>query len=212
MISLGSGLLDLFVRDTANALWRRHYDGTWHAWESLGGSLASDPAVASWQAGRLDVFARGAADNALWHIWFDGNWHAWESLGGSILAGPAATSWGPNRLDVFVRGADSALWHIGWDVLLWGGWESLGGSCLADSAATSWGPDRLDVFTLGPDATLQHIWFDGSRGRRCVDHENARRHESSQILRMGLCMKQAFLALGWRNACFMHHWKKQKKR
>jgi Repeat of unknown function (DUF346) len=76
------------MRGQDNTLQHRFYDGTWHTWESLGGSLASDPAVASWQAGRLDVCARSAADNALWHIWYDGSWHDWGSLGGSLLASP----------------------------------------------------------------------------------------------------------------------------
>jgi hypothetical protein len=40
------------------ALWHRSLDqGRWSAWESLGGqNIASDPAVASWGQGRLDVF------------------------------------------------------------------------------------------------------------------------------------------------------------
>ena len=130
MISLGSGLLDLFVRDTANALWRRHYDGTWHAWESLGGSILAGPAATSWGPNRLDVFVRGA-DSALWHIGWDVLlWGGWESLGGSCLADPAATSWGPNRLDVFTLGSDATLQHIWFDGSTgasWRSWESLGG-------------------------------------------------------------------------------------
>jgi hypothetical protein len=88
--------------------------GTWHDWESLGGGLTSGPAVASWAANRLDVFARGG-DDALWHKFWDGtSWHDWESLGGSLTSDPAAVSWGPNRIDAFARGGDNALWHKFW--------------------------------------------------------------------------------------------------
>ncbi|WP_279401472.1 hypothetical protein [Piscibacillus salipiscarius] len=34
-------------------------DNQWSSWENLGGRLTSAPAVSSWQANRLDVFARG---------------------------------------------------------------------------------------------------------------------------------------------------------
>jgi hypothetical protein len=83
---------------------------SWSGWESLGGGLTSDPAVASWAPGRLDTFVRGG-DNALWHKWFQGGWSNWESLGGVLTSDPAVASWSPGRLDVFVRGGDNALWH-----------------------------------------------------------------------------------------------------
>lgn len=159
MISLGSGLLDLFVRDIANALWRRHYDGTWHAWESLGGPFPFDPVAISWDGQRIDLFMRGE-DQTLQHRVYDGTWHAWESLGGSLASDPAVTSWQAGRLDVFARGAaDNALWHIWFDGN-WHAWESLGGSILAGPAATSWGPNRLDVFVRGADSALWHIGWD----------------------------------------------------
>ena len=54
----------------------------WHAWESLGGSLAlgATPAASSWGADRLDVFAAGT-DGLTWHRWWDGTrWVEWEQL------------------------------------------------------------------------------------------------------------------------------------
>ncbi|MCC7354890.1 MAG: hypothetical protein IT330_14190, partial [Anaerolineae bacterium] len=48
-ISRQSGQIDLFVRGYDDALWYRFYNGSsWAAWQSLGGTLASGPAVASW--------------------------------------------------------------------------------------------------------------------------------------------------------------------
>jgi hypothetical protein len=130
---------------------------TWIGWESLGGTLTSDPAVASWSSGRLDVFVRGT-DNALWHKWFQNGWSGWESLGGLLTSGPAVAAWSAGRLDVFVRGTDNALWHK-WFQNGWSGWESLGGVLTSDPAAVSWSAGRLDVFARGTDNALWHKWF-----------------------------------------------------
>jgi hypothetical protein len=100
-------------------------NGVWFGWESLGGILTSNPAVASMTMGRLDVFARGG-DRALWHRWYDtGGWANWESLGGILASGPAASTWGAARLDVFMRGTDNALWHDVYASNTWS-WEYLG--------------------------------------------------------------------------------------
>lgn len=90
-----------------------HVERTWYGWESLGGTLTSGPAAASWSANRLDVFVRGT-DNAVYHKWWDGIWHDWENLGGVFTSDPAAVSWGPNRIDIFIRGTDNALYHKWW--------------------------------------------------------------------------------------------------
>jgi hypothetical protein len=70
------------VRDDGE-LWNRYWDGmSWHAWESLGGSLAIGvaPAASSWGDDRLDVFATGT-DGATWHRWWDGiRWVPWERV------------------------------------------------------------------------------------------------------------------------------------
>ncbi len=100
----------------------------WSNWESLGGQLASGtgPAVASWNAGRLDVFVQGT-DGALWSkAWTGSSWSGWISLGGKLTSSPAATSPGNGVIDVFVRGSDGSVWqkifHNGWS-----SWKSLGG-------------------------------------------------------------------------------------
>jgi hypothetical protein len=45
----------VFVRRTNNANWHQAFDGWWRGWESLGGTLASEPAAVSWGPGRIDV-------------------------------------------------------------------------------------------------------------------------------------------------------------
>ena len=54
-------------------------------WESLGGELASAPAVTSWAANEMQVFCI-FPDGALWNRYWDGEaWHPWETLGGERL-------------------------------------------------------------------------------------------------------------------------------
>ena len=43
----------------------------------LGGAVSASPGVASWSAGRLDVFAR-SYDGTLGHLWYASSWSAWE--------------------------------------------------------------------------------------------------------------------------------------
>src|SRR5215472_14148521 len=89
-------------------------DAAWAAWTPSAG-LTSASAVASWSAGRLDLFARGQ-DNALWHRWWNGTaWSGWENLQGVLTAAPAAISWGPNRIDVFIRASDDVLYADNWN-------------------------------------------------------------------------------------------------
>ncbi len=135
----------------------------WSNWEDLGGVLTTAPAVSSWGANRLDVFA-GGTDNSMYHKWWDGNrWSDWESLGGVLTSSPAAVSWGPNRIDTFVRGTDNTLYHKFWNGNRWSDWESLGGVLTSAPAVSSWAPNRLDVFVRGTDNSLYHKWWDGSR-------------------------------------------------
>jgi hypothetical protein len=131
------------------------------AFRTLGGSLTSAPAAASWGQGRLDVFGRGT-DNGLWHRSWEGNaWSGWESQGGGLSSEPAVVAWGPGRLDAFARGTDNALWHRWWDGSAWRGWERADGSLKSGAAVASWSANRLDVFAQGPDDALWHRWWDG---------------------------------------------------
>ena len=75
--SWGPGRLDVFVRGNDNTLQHTWYDGDWHDWESLGGTLTSSPAAVSWGSSRIDIFTR-STNNTLAHKWFDGGWSDWE--------------------------------------------------------------------------------------------------------------------------------------
>ena len=53
----GPGRLDLFWVDDDRALWHSAaIDGAWGEPESLGGQLASGPAVVAWAEGEMEVF------------------------------------------------------------------------------------------------------------------------------------------------------------
>ncbi|MFL5707248.1 MAG: hypothetical protein ACJ8AG_31165, partial [Ktedonobacteraceae bacterium] len=167
----GPNTLDLFIRGGDNALWHKHYDGSWHDWESLG-SLVNDPAAVSMNVERFDLFARGA-DNTLQHKWFDGTWHDWETLGGTLTADPAVTSSSAGRLDVLARSVDNGIWYNYFDGS-WHEWESLGGVSLSAPCATcsnfaltrdgydNGGGIRVDGFVRGTDNALWYKWFDGT--------------------------------------------------
>jgi hypothetical protein len=139
---VGGGRLDLFYRNSRDGRLAHQWYlpgplATWTAAESLGGTLTSQPGVASWAAGRYDVFARGT-DNAVWHKWFSsGKWSGWQSLGGRIIGEPAAASTGAGKLDLFARGTNNALFTrsnipgVGWSA-----WTSLGGTLTSSPSAT----------------------------------------------------------------------------
>lgn len=158
--SMNSGRHDLFTVGSDLRLRHRTYaDGQWTGWQDLGGALTSAPAVASWGANRLDVFARGI-DNTLQHIWYDGTWHKWESLGGKLTSAPTVASWEAGRLDIFARTTGNTMIHK-WFASGWSNWENLGGGLTSAPTAASWGKSRLDVFARGKDNALWHKYFNG---------------------------------------------------
>ncbi len=76
--SWGPRRLDVFVRGTDNAVWRKWSDDggvRWSNWESLGGTVTSSPASISRAPNLIEVFVRGT-DSKLYHIWWDGT--AWR--------------------------------------------------------------------------------------------------------------------------------------
>jgi hypothetical protein len=167
-VSWGRSRLDVFARGTdpatgkANVLMHKWFDGSWHPWESLGGSLKSGPTAASWQEGRLDVFYSNAS-TALGHIWFDGRWHPHEQLGTqTVLGAPGAVSWGPGRIDVFARQTTGGSLQHKWFDGSWHNWESLGGHAQSAATVASYAPNRLDIFYRGPDNALKRKIFDGT--------------------------------------------------
>ncbi len=167
---------DVFVRGTDNALWHRWYASDqfgvgeiegWADWESLWGTLASDPAAASWGENRIDVFAMGP-DRSLRHICYDtslggyeGGWQDWESL-----SAPETPAW---------DGTPAQTEDDGWQALS----PAAGYGLVSKPAAISWGPNSIRVFvyatTPGSPPTT-NLWF-----MSCEDGAWAQMWEKVQV-------------------------------
>jgi hypothetical protein len=178
-VSIVPGRLDLFARDSTNAIVHKSYDypsDTWtpskSGWDPVPdlNSVSADAVAVTPGSGRIDVFVRGPNfglydkvlqyDQALKHgAWVPGL----TSLGGATYGNIAAVSCAPGQLDVFVRGTDSMLYQnsssTGGE---WTGWLPLGMSIAGDPAAVSWGGGRLDIFVRNISNVIQHRFFDGS--------------------------------------------------
>ncbi len=140
---------------------------TWHN-ENLGGTITSDPDIASWGSGRLDIFASGS-DNTLHTKYFSSNkWSNWAGLGSpSMTSGPGAVSWGNGRVDVVARASDNSVTHWWYD----GSWhnENLGGTITSDPDIASWGSGRLDVFARGTNNSLHTKYFANNKWSSWID-------------------------------------------
>lgn len=145
-----------FVEGTDRALW---YWSNVSGWHSLGGRLASKPAVTfdRQPSAHVDAFVEGA-DQALWH-WTSAD-GSWESVGGRIASAPSAQVNGGRYLSniVAVQGLDGALWlasstpslATGWS------WQSWGGRLLGSPALVAGASAGLEVFVEGLDHALWH--------------------------------------------------------
>jgi hypothetical protein len=140
--------MDVFARGADDTLVHRWFtNGRWSRWESLGGSLTSAPAVASWGPGRLDVFARGGRGELRQRSFVSGRgWLPWRGRGGTLSSSPAATSWAPGRIDVVARGVGDTLLHrylvtgVGWSP-----WRTRSAGLRSQPAIASPGAGLLDI-------------------------------------------------------------------
>jgi hypothetical protein len=133
------------------------------AFQPIGGVATSAPAVASWGAGRLDVFVRGT-DNALWHRWSEsGQWSAWESLGGDLRSAPGAVASSNGHMEVAVRGTDDAVWHRWYSDGVWSAWDSFGGVATSAPALAATSFNHFDLLVKGTDDRLWGRRWTGDR-------------------------------------------------
>jgi len=127
-------------------------------WTSLGGTLASGAAAASWGGDETEVFAVHD-DGQIWNRYWDGaRWHGWESLGGQFRGQPAAAARDAERIDIFAVGTDGVLRHRWWNAREWVPWQEVAGAPRnATAVACTWIGSRLDVFVTGPDRALSYL-------------------------------------------------------
>lgn len=154
-VSWGSNRIDAVALSPSlsepkiNEMWHKYWNGS--AWneDRLGGGFYGDPAIASWESGRLDVFGWGM-DNALWHDWYTPGtgWSGWQSLGGYLTSSPDAVSWAPNRIDVVARTSENHVFHWYWNGSSWNS-DDLGPCISSSPSISSSESGRLDVFGVG---------------------------------------------------------------
>ncbi len=174
----GGAQRSVAVRGTDGGVWLTESDDPaqpFGPWRPLGAPFAGvtgDPALVSWEPGRLDLFVRGG-DNRLWQRFrpAGGGWSDWiKPMGddGVLASGPDVTSRGPGRLDVFVRGTDGQVYErfyegAGWNrAWLPQGTPPGGVGVVGEPAAAGSDTMRVDLFVRGTDNELWTKWFDGS--------------------------------------------------
>ncbi len=126
-------------------------------WISLGGRLASSPAVASWgDGGECELFAIHDDGELRDRYWDGSRWHDWESLGAGFTGQPAAAARDADRIDVLAFGIDGRLRHRWWDGTRWVDWEVVADAPSGDAVSCVWSGARLDVFVAKRGAEL---WY-----------------------------------------------------
>jgi hypothetical protein len=171
--SWGVNRLDIFGVGTDHQMWHKAWveSGGWSPkteWEALSSSgliLMGTPAVASWGANRLHIFARDRG-LGLYHKAWMGKWEpsllGWTNLGGALNSPPAGASRGANIVDLVARGHNDEMAYMKLDDRRYKGqWQTLGGVFNSTPAVASWGRYRLDIFALGTDKQMWHKGWDG---------------------------------------------------
>lgn len=147
--------------------------GTWTAWESLGGSTTDVPQPATHTAGRIDLVVRGSDGSVYNKVLQSNGWWpsqtGWTSMGGSALGSPALGVRANGDLDVVVRGTDNAVYFKTWDASTgWlpsqTGWTSLGGSVADAPLIGERSTGEVDVVVLGSDSNAYNKVWSASGG------------------------------------------------
>jgi hypothetical protein len=119
-----SNRIDLFGTGTDNNIWHKYWSPStgWTNWSpdlgAVPGGLASGSSPAAslwrWNAGSIEVYARGQ-DGAIYSNYFDGsNWGGWSSHGGVLTSNATAISRGPDVIDMFAIGTNGQLYEQFW--------------------------------------------------------------------------------------------------
>lgn len=159
------GRIDVFVRGTDNAVWRRTFvHGRWGAWTSLGGRVSDAPTVAFTGPDDWTVFARGT----------DGLIHsrtrhgAWAGIGAPdnrpVYGRPSVAVDGSGAVHVAVRSRTDEVWERVRTGGTWSAWTGLGGT-VSGSPTLLGTSGRIYLFALAADNRLwQRNFADGAWG------------------------------------------------
>lgn len=111
--------LEMFLRGQDNQLYHAQRsaapDGTWSAFENLGGGLTGLPAAGSPDGGVLVAVVRAPTGTLYQRKGATGGWGPWTKLAGTTSASPAiAAGFAPGRLDLLVTGTTGGLYQSTW--------------------------------------------------------------------------------------------------
>jgi hypothetical protein len=163
-----------------NLLWEHIDNSQYSTVLSIGNHgtpLVSDPAVASWDTNRIDVFVVNqnqtmdhavSTDGATFPFW--DNWGAPFPAGAGAMSSPDVVSTRPGRLDLFAVGLTSsgpAIFHRGWENgndTQWQNWgKPPGGLASGPAASAARGTfNEMNVYVITQDfvngQTASTLW------------------------------------------------------
>ena len=164
-----AGPIDLFVRSYRNELYHASRptaaDGTWSAWENLGGGLTGTPAagVAPGGAG-IAVVVRAPNGTLYQRVGTTGAWGPWTKLSGATSASPAlATGFAAGRLDLFVTGAAprGGLYQSTWTTSGWSAFRTIDTEPAPGARIAATGKNgRMIVYASALDGRPTDVGFD----------------------------------------------------
>ena len=137
-------------------------NGTWGAWQQLGGPVGGLPVVGRDPDGRLELFVLGPGRQSVMHVWqtsAEGGWSAWDTSFGGPASGLSLGQNADGRLELFAVAPDSSsISHI-WQTAPSGGWSAwngdgnglFGGPCGGPPVVGHEADGRMAVFVLGPN-------------------------------------------------------------
>lgn len=196
--------LDIVVVGSDKSLWHRAWDFSlrdanngWTEWETLNGSYLYSPAMVSWSANRLDIFAIDANNSMVFRAREGDHWSPeWLSLGNYFVSSPSLVSWGPGRLDVFALDRWHQMRYRASDDK-WKGWQHdfsiMGTKKFRETPlAVSCGQGRLDVFAVEQgDGLVWHTSWNSSAGSESADGTEWKDWESIGQLSIKAASSQA---------------------
>lgn len=139
-------------------------DGSWAAWQDLGGPVDAAPAAALDATGRLHLFALGPAGTSLLHseqLAANGaEWSPWAAFGGPAGAPPVVAANADGRLEVVALGPGGAHLAHRWQNAPGGDWHdwdlTFGTAAGAAPVLARDGRGLLHVVALAPVGTGLH--------------------------------------------------------
>ena len=159
------GRIDVFVRGTDNAVWRRAYvNNHWGAWTNLGGRVSDAPTVAFTSPTAWTVFSRGS-DGLIHTRNEQGLWTSIGSPDGRPVYGrPSAVVDDSGAVHVAIRLRTDEVWTRVRTGGTWSAWTGLGGT-VSGSPTLLATEGRVYLFVQAADQRLwQRNFVDGAWG------------------------------------------------